>query len=84
MILMSGFLIGSLILFVLGKLIGLSFKVIMWLIVNGITGLILLYIFNWLGGFLSLALELNTINAIVAGVFGMPGVILLLIIKYLL
>ena len=69
MILMSGFLIGSLILFILGKLIGLSFKVIMWLIVNGITGLILLYIFNLVGGFLSLALELNTINAIVAGVF---------------
>ena len=47
-------------------------------------GYIALFIFNFVGAWVGLSLGLNWLNAIVTGVLGIPGVILLLLIKYLL
>lgn len=65
---------------VLRFLIG-SAKFIGKLVWNGIIGLIILFIFNIFGGILGLNIEPTFINALVAGVFGIPGIIVLLLLK---
>ena len=62
-------------------------KPIAWifkLIIHAVMGYIALFIFNFVGAWVGLSLGLNWLNAIVTGVLGIPGVILLLLIKYLL
>ena len=41
-------------------------------------------VFNFLGSFVGIWLEINAINAVITGLLGVPGVILLLLFKYLL
>ena len=41
----------------------------------------LLFIFNFIGGFFDFSLGINTVNALVAGILGIPGVILLVLIQ---
>lgn len=69
-------LLGVLILYLVLKLLKVSAKVIFKLVWNGAIGVILLYIFNALGS----NIEMNVVNALIAGVFGIPGIILLLFI----
>lgn len=54
------------------------------LLIHAAMGYIALFIFNFFGAWVGLSLGMNTVNAVVTGVFGIPGVALLLLIKYLL
>ncbi len=74
-------ILGIFVLFLLLKLLALSTAIILKLVVNGILGLVLLYVFNFVGGAFGLTLEINTINALVAGFFGVPGIVVLLLLK---
>ena len=65
-------LIGVVIIFVLIKLVSLPF----WLLKNSIIGAIMLYIINFIGIF---TIKITFIHCLIAGVFGIPGVIGLLI-----
>ena len=65
-------LIGIAIIFALIKLIKLPF----WLLKNSIIGAIMLYICNFIGIF---TIKVTFIHCLVAGIFGIPGIILLLI-----
>ena len=47
----------------------------------GFVGLIVL---NYIGKFIGVTLAVNWLTSLIAGVLGVPGVILLLLIKYLL
>lgn len=76
-------LVGLLIVAGLAKLLGKSLKFILKLLLNSLGGLMILSIFNFFGGFLGLYIDLSFINALIAGVLGMPGVILLLLIQLL-
>ena len=55
-----------------------------WLALHAAIGFVALFVFNFLGSFVGISLELNTFNAVVTGLLGVPGVILLLLFKYLL
>ena len=63
------------------KILAVSTKTIMTLLWNGIAGLILLFVFNLVGGIFGLQVEVNALNSIVAGIFGIPGIIVLLLLK---
>ncbi len=63
------------------KLLSVSTKTLMTLLWNGIVGLVLLFVFNLVGGIFGLQIEVNALNSIVAGIFGIPGIILLLILQ---
>ena len=67
-----GPIIGVVIIFALIKLISLPF----WLLKNSIIGAIMLYIINFIGIF---TIKITFIHCLIAGVFGIPGVIALLI-----
>lgn len=69
-------------LYVLGKLIGLSVKILSKFIINGVLGALLLILINLFGHFVSINLDISIINSLVAGFFGLPGVVLLLLLEY--
>lgn len=66
--------------------IGLLAKPLKWifkLLLNALSGFIALILLNFIGGFFGFALTINLINCLVAGFLGLPGVILLILLKYL-
>lgn len=63
------------ILLIVVNIFSLSLK-LLW---NGVVGMILLWLFNLVGGIVGLHLEIGAVFALVAGFFGIPGVILLLL-----
>ena len=65
---------------IIGKAIKISFPVVKKLIINGILGAIGLFIFNIFGNLVGINIDFNAINALVAGFFVVPGIILLLIL----
>ncbi len=72
-------------------LLSLTFKILKrpigWILkflIHACMGYVALFIFNFIGAWFDISLGLNWVNAAVTGVLGVPGVILLLLIKYLL
>lgn len=53
------------------------------LLLNALLGFVALFLVNILGSFVGLSLGMNWLNAIITGVLGLPGIVLLLLIKYL-
>ena len=73
-----------------GGLFTLLFKLlkrpIKWafkLLLHAVFGFIFLFIFNIFGSLVGISLGLNWLNAIVTGVLGIPGVVLLLLLTYI-
>lgn len=77
-------IVGVLIIIALGKAMLLPLKVIARLAINGILGGVAILIINFIGAPLGFTISLNPISALVAGILGLPGIILLVILKFLL
>jgi inhibitor of the pro-sigma K processing machinery len=77
-------IIGILIVMAFGKVLLLPLKVIGRLVLNGIIGGIAIFVINLLGAPLGFTISLNLISALIAGILGLPGIILLVIFKFLL
>lgn len=77
----AGIVVGA-ILFI--KLLSIPMKLIVKLILNGISGFVLLFIFNFIADFAGFSLEVNVLNCLIAGVLGIPGVIILIALKLFL
>ncbi len=77
-------IIGVLIVFAFGKAMLLPLKILLRLVINGILGGIAIIIINLIGAPLGFTISLNLFSAFVAGVLGLPGIILLVILKFLL
>ena len=61
-------------------------KPIKWafkLLLHALFGFVFLFIFNFFGSIVGITLGFNWLNAIVTGVLGIPGVILLLLLTYI-
>jgi len=54
------------------------------LLIHGVMGFLLLWLINTFGGPLGFFLPINIVTIIVAGFLGIPGIILLAFIKFLL
>lgn len=77
------FAIGIIIIAFIVWLFGKSIKILFKFVLNSVVGYILLLIFNFFGSIFGLTLQINIINAFIAGVLGIPGIILLFVLKYL-
>ena len=66
------------------KLLAKPIKFIFKLLINTVLGFILLWLINFFGGGLGIALEMSLFNAVIVGLLGIPGVLLLLAIHFLL
>lgn len=61
-------------------------KPIKWafkLLIHAGLGFLTLVVLNFFGSIIGLNIEITWVSAIIAGVLGLPGVILLIIIKYI-
>ncbi len=76
--------VGLILLYVLGWVLLIPLKWLVKLMWNGILGGIILFILNLIGGIWGISIGLNAFNAIIVGLLGIPGVILLLVLKYIL
>ena len=72
-----------LLLLLLIKILSTPLRLMFKLLLNAAGGVVLLFVFNFLGGFVGLSLGMNWLNALIAGTLGIPGVILLLLVKFL-
>ena len=72
------------VLFIIGKIFLIPLKKILKLIVNSIMGGILIYIINLIGESFSFHIGLNWGTSMFVGIFGVPGVILLVVLKLLI
>ena len=68
-------------LIVFGKLFIWPLKNIIKLVINSILGGVLIYIINIIGMNFGFHIGLNLITSIVVGILGLPGAILLIILK---
>ena len=60
---------------VLGKLIAVPFRILWVLITNSIVGAVILWVINLFG----VGIEITFFKALIVGIFGIPGVIVVLI-----
>lgn len=76
---------GVLIVIALGKVLLLPMKFVLKLVVNGLLGGLAIIVINLLTQpLLGFFIPLNIISALVAGILGLPGIILLVILQFML
>lgn len=74
------FLIGIVVLIVVLKIISLPFKIILRFILNSIVGGIVL----WILAFFGIVVAVNNIMILLTGLFGIPGLVIALILTVIL
>ena len=71
----AGIAVGIVVFAILGKLIALPFRILWKLITNSIVGAIILWAINLFG----VGIEITFVKALIVGILGIPGVILVLL-----
>jgi len=74
-------IIGIIVLAVAKFILNFKVRKLIGLILNIILGIIVLWLVNAFGGALGIAIPINIITALVVGLGGLPGVILLIILS---
>ena len=75
---------GLLVLWLVFKILSLPIRILFRLLINAVIGAVILIIFNFLGDFIGLSIVINPVTAVVTGLLGVPGVILLVILQAIL
>ena len=70
--------------FLILKLLTAPIRFAAKMLINALVGFVVLFLLNFVGGIVGLSLGINWFTALVVGIFGAPGVVLLLLLKYLL
>ena len=78
------YVFGLVLLYFAGWLLLVPFKVIVKLIINALIGGVVLLLINLFGGGIGLQIGINPVTALVAGILGVPGVILMIILQLIL
>lgn len=75
------YIIGIILLLILGRLLFVPLKVVMKLIYNALLGAVAIFLVNLIGGIFGFHMAFNIYTAFVVGILGIPGFILLVILK---
>lgn len=76
------FLVGLLLLVLVGRVLFIPLRFLVRLLFNAAVGGILLWVANLLGRYLGVSIPINPITALLAGFLGIPGVVLVVAIQY--
>lgn len=68
-------------LFIFGKVFIVPIKTILKLVLNSVLGGVVIFLINFIGAYFNFHIGLNLITSIFVGLLGIPGVIVLVIIK---
>ena len=77
-------LIGVAVLFVVLKLLALPMKIIIKLVINGLVGGLIIFVINLIGANFGFMIDLNWITALIVGFLGVPGVVIVAILQFVL
>ena len=73
--------VGAIVLiFLVGKIFLWPLKIVLKLAASSLIGGLAILLINWLGAGFGVLIPLNLISAVIVGVLGIPGVVLLLIL----
>ena len=73
------FAVGIIILCLIAKIISLPVKLLWKFITNSLIGAVMLWVVNLFGA----GIPIDIVRALIAGIFGIPGVLLILIYQHL-
>ena len=71
-------------LFIIGKIFIVPLKTIFKFILNSFIGGLIIYLINFIGGYFGFHIGLNIITSVFVGVLGIPGAVVVILIKLLL
>lgn len=74
----------ALAIFIIGKIFLFPIKKIIKLVFNTIIGGVIIYIINLIGASFRFHIGLNIITSLIVGILGIPGAILLIILKFIM
>ena len=74
------FIVGVVILFVILKVLSMPMKIIIKFLINALVGGIVIYVLDLFG----VGLTLNWITSLIVGFLGVPGVIIVAILQFVL
>ena len=77
-------IVAGILLFLAILLFTKPFRLLLKLVLNTIGGFVVLFFLNYAGQFIGVTLGFNLFNAVIVGIFGLPGVGLLLLLQWLL
>lgn len=80
----AAYALGLVLLYVVGWLLLVPFKMILKFIYNGILGGLILWLLNILGGLIHVTIAINPVTALLVGFLGVPGIILILLLQFIL
>ena len=66
------------------KLLAAPVKLVFKILINAVSGFLLLIIANFISGFFDFSLPMSVLNCLISGVFGIPGVAFLIVLKLFL
>ena len=72
-------IVGIIVLFILLRILSLPFRLVWKLITNSIVGALMLWVVNLFG----LGIEITFFKALIAGFFGVPGVLVVVLAHFL-
>lgn len=75
----GSFIVGIVVLYILLRVLSLPFRIVWKLITNSIVGALMLWVVNLFG----LGIEITFFKALIAGVFGIPGVLVIVLAHFL-
>ena len=70
--------------FIILKILAWPIKKIIKILINIAIGAVLLLIVNYVGGFFNFMIPINWVSALVVGILGIPGVVILAILQFIL
>ena len=69
---------------ILVKILAAPVRLVFKLLLNALCGFLLLIVVNIISGFFDFSIEIILVNTLIAGCFGIPGALLLVLLKILL
>ena len=79
LLLIAGILVA---IYVLIRILAAPIKKIFKLLINAVCGFALLFAANFIGGFFNFSIPVNILTCVIAGAFGIPGVIFLVVVVF--
>ena len=74
-------LVAIIVLLIAKFVLNLNFRRIIELAINIVLGIIILWLLNKFGGSLGISIPINIITALIVGILGIPGVIILVLLN---
>jgi inhibitor of the pro-sigma K processing machinery len=70
--------------YLVGKIVVKPFRLIFKIFFNSLFGVLLLWGYNFIGNFIGIVIPINVFTVLISGFLGIPGLIVLIILNFIL